>query len=92
MAALEELVIPEEISQLLESHMFEEISLILQDEYPDIRGLSVKNIKRFCQTYGIKKRGFVPDDELNEIVATSVQQVLCIRVTRSAYKFSTSCA
>ena len=34
MAPLEELVMPEKISQLLESHMFEKISLILQDEYP----------------------------------------------------------
>ena len=62
---------PEQISQLLESHTFEKISLILHDEYPDIRGLSVKSIKRFCQTYGIKKRRFLSEDELDEDATAS---------------------
>ena len=57
---------PEQISQLLDSHTFVKISLILHDECPDIRSLSVKSIKRFCQTYGIKKRRFLSEDELED--------------------------
>ena len=73
---VEDLVMPEQISQLFESHTFEEISLILRDEYPDIRGLSVKSIKRFCQTYGIKKIRF-----LGEAVASSVQVFYLLQFT-----------
>jgi hypothetical protein len=75
MAALEELVSLERIILLLQSHTFEEVSQILQHDFPDIRGLSVKSLKRFCQRHGIKKRGLVSDNELDEIVASSVRQV-----------------
>ena len=48
---------------------------ILQAEFPNQRGLSVKSIKRFCQAHGIAKRNIVTDDELDQIVESSVRQV-----------------
>ena len=33
--------------------------------------LSVKSIKRFCQTYGIKKKRFLPEDECSDEAVAS---------------------
>ena len=35
----------------------------------------MKSIKRFCQARGIAKRNIVTDDELDQIVESSVRQV-----------------
>lgn len=82
MAALDELVSFERIYQLLQNNTFEEISEILQEEFPDARGLSVKSIKRFCQTHGIKKRGLVSDNELDELLKSAIQQVILARLCK----------
>jgi hypothetical protein len=75
MAALEDLVSVETVRQLVKTHTLEEVSDILQTQFPNQRGLSLKSIKRFCQNTGIRKRNLVTDNELDEIVEASVRQV-----------------
>ena len=49
MAAIESLLVEN-------SHRtFEEISEVLQAEFPNKRGLSVKSLKRYCHMYEIKR-------------------------------------
>ena len=57
MAAIESLLDREVVHELVEnSHRtFEEISEVLQAEFPNKRGLSVKSLKRYCHMYEIKR-------------------------------------
>ena len=55
--------------------MLKKVLNILQAEFPNQRGLSVKSINCFCQVHGIAKRNIVTDDELDQIVESSVRQV-----------------
>ena len=77
MAALADILSVEAVRELVQNHTLKEVSNILQTEFPNQRGLSVKSIQRFCQAQGqgIAKRNTVTDDELDQIVESSVRQV-----------------
>ena len=75
MVALADILSVEAVRDLVQNHTLEEVSNILQTEFPNQRGLSVKSIKRFCQAHRIAKRNIVTDDELDQIAKSSVRQV-----------------
>ena len=75
MAALEDVVSVETVRELVKNNTLEDVSDILQMRFPNQRGLSIKSIKRFCQKHRIQKRNRVTDDELDQLVQASVQQV-----------------
>ena len=77
MAAIESLLDREVVRELVKnSHRtFEEISEVLQAEFPNKRGLSVKSLKRYCHMHEIKRRQKVADNELDEVVKSAVEQV-----------------
>ena len=75
MVALADILSVEAVRELVQNHTLEEVSNILQTEFPNQRGLRVKSIKRFCQAQGLAKRNIVTDDELDQIVESSVLQV-----------------
>ena len=75
MAALADILSVEAVRELVQNHTLKEVSNILQTEFPNQRGLSVKSIKRFCQAHEIAKRNIVTDDELDQIVESSVRLV-----------------
>ena len=75
MAALADILSVEAVRELVQNHTLEEVSNILQTEFPSKKGLSVKSRKRFCQAHGIAKRNIVTNDELDQIVESSVRQV-----------------
>ena len=75
MAVLADILSVEAVRELVQNHTLKEVSNILQTEFPNQRGLSVKSIKRFCQAQGLAKRNIVTDDELDQIVESSVLQV-----------------
>ena len=70
MAALADILSVEAARELVQNHTLKEVPNILQTEFPNQRG-----IKRFCQAHGIAKRNIVTDDELDQIVESSVRQV-----------------
>ena len=78
MAALADILSVEAVRELVQNHTLKKVSNILQTEFPNQRGLSVKSIKRFCQAQGIAKRNIVTDVELDQIVESSVRQVSLI--------------
>lgn len=53
----------------------EEISKILQDQYPAMRGLSSRSVKRYCHTHNIHATSRLSKPELTRVVATAVSQV-----------------
>ena len=75
MAALADILSVEAVRDLVQNHTLKEVSNILQTEFPNQSGLSVKSIKRSYQAHGIAKRNIVTDDELDQIVESSVRQV-----------------
>ena len=79
MAAIESLLDREVVSELVEnSHRtFKEISEVLQAEFPNKRGLSVKSLKRYYHMHEIKRRQNVADNELDEVVKSAVEQGPC---------------
>ena len=74
MAAIESLLDREIVRELVKNghRTFEEISEILQEEFPNKRGLSVKSLKRYCHMHEIKRRQNVADNELDEVVKSAV--------------------
>ena len=61
----------------MQNRKLKEVSNILQTEFPNQRGLSVKSIKRFCQAQGLAKTEILllHDNELDQIIESSVGQV-----------------
>lgn len=88
MAELEELVGKEFISSYLSCNTTKDLSDLLQARHPGKRGFSVRSIERFCQENDIKRKGFVSNDSLDELVRGAVSQVssrisqLCDGLTR----------
>jgi hypothetical protein len=87
MAALADHVSVEAVRELVQNHTLDEVSDILQTEFPNQRGFSIKSIKRFCQAHGIAKRKLVTDDELDQIVESSVRQVNVCTILISSCRF-----
>ena len=79
MAALEELedmkaVIEEKLSQGL---TYVDISRQIQEQYPNVKGFSIRSIERFCASHGLHKTSRLSQHELQKVVTTAVHQV-CI--------------
>ena len=53
----------------------EDLSDALMAAYPEQRGFSVRSIKRFCKDNGIRKRGLVSDERLDDAVKIAVSEV-----------------
>ena len=45
----------------------QEISNILKERHPDMRGLSEMNVRRFCNENGIRTRAFFDDSETQKM-------------------------
>lgn len=58
-----------------EGHTTEMLSDILKSRFPGKRGFSVRSIERFCQDNRIVRKGYVSDQQLDEIVCNAVSQV-----------------
>ena len=61
------------VSLLNEENTIEEISLILQDMYPNKRELSIRNLKRYCAKHGMSKR--ILRNTHDNLVAEAVEEV-----------------
>jgi len=65
---------PEDIIQFFrENKTYSDISIILQGRYPEVRGFSVKSIKRFCKDHGISPR--ISRGEVDVMVREAVSEV-----------------
>ena len=54
----------------------QEISNILKERYPDMRGLSAMNVRRFCNENRIKTRTTLNDSEIQKEVTKSIAEVI----------------
>jgi len=64
----------EEVSFFIEQgKTYQQISDILKERYPGIRGLSLRSLKRFCASNGLSTRASQESIELN--VSSAVEEV-----------------
>ena len=54
----------------------QEISNILKERHPDMRGLSAMNVRRFCNESGIRTRATLDDSEIEKEVTKSITEVI----------------
>ena len=54
----------------------QEISNILKERHPDMRGLSTMNVRRFCNENGIRTRTTLDDSEIGKEVTKSITEVI----------------
>ena len=52
-----------------------DMSNILQDMYPEVRGFSTRNIKRLCSKHGITRRAVVAEGCLDNAVRQAVREI-----------------
>ena len=77
--------------QLLEERKsYKEISEILKNDYPGVRGFSVPSIKLFCKNHGLTNR--ISQEELNGMVGEAVDEVMylecfVVRINYSKFTF-----
>ena len=76
--ALSSVILPDEMKSLVlrESKAHQEISNILRERHPDIRGSSAMNVRRFCNETGIRTRTTLDDSEVEKEVTRSVAEVI----------------
>ena len=54
----------------------QEISNILKERHPDMRGLSAMNVRGFCNENGIRTRTTLDDSEIEKEVTKSITEVI----------------
>ena len=77
MAAVGDLVDAEWVRNLLQdqNYTMEERAKLLQENFPGVRGCSLRSVQRFCQEHNIKKRTKISDEQLDNVVAEAVAEV-----------------
>ena len=76
--ALSSVILPDEMKSLVlrKRKTHQEISNILKERHPDMRGSSVMNVRRFCNETGIRTRATLDDSEVEKEVTKSVAEVI----------------
>ena len=77
MAALEDVLDRDFVRRFLveQKHTYEELVSEIKARYPNLKGCSLRSVKRFCSHQGIRKRMPVSDGELDIAVRAAVSEV-----------------
>ena len=60
-----------------------DLSDLLKERYHNARSFSVRSIERFCVENGIRRKGCVPDEILDELVKGACLRLICIQLVNS---------
>lgn len=52
---------------------FEQLSNLLKVQFPGQKGLSVRNLQRFCSVHNIKRNNDMTEDQIDHVVKTAVE-------------------
>ena len=58
-----------------QGHSLRSVSRHLQAMFPGVRGLSIRSVRQFCSSKGIRQRTTMTDWELDELVCSTVANV-----------------
>ena len=72
---MEAVVVEEEVRHLVESldYTHTQVSEELRGRFPNLRGLSSRSVRRYCESHAIHKYKPVDDDHLDVVVAGAIQ-------------------
>ena len=60
----------------IEGNTIDDLADVLKITYPEQRGFSPRSIKHFCKDKGIKRKGIVPDEQLDRELQVAVSEVV----------------
>jgi len=60
-----------------ENNSYEDLLAVVKNHYPNLRGCSLRSVKRFCSYHGIKKRISVANETVNIAVQGAISEVRC---------------
>ena len=69
-------------SLLIERLTYDRISAKLKREYPGVRGLSARSVRRFCLSEGIHKTSRLNCNNLDRVVVGCIHRVSLAKVAR----------
>ena len=77
MAALENILDEVFVRRFLmeENNSYKDLLVVIKNRYPNLRGCSLRSIKRFCSDHGIKKRMSVADETIDIAVQGAISEV-----------------
>ena len=77
MAALSEILEPRFVERFLieENNSCEDLVKEIKNQFPGVRGCSLRSMKRFCSQHGIKKEVSVSDNTLDLVVRSAFSEV-----------------
>ena len=55
--------------------VYEDLLMVIKNHYPNLRGCSLRSVKRFCTNHGIKKRMSVADGTVDIAVQGAILEV-----------------
>jgi len=81
MAALENIL--DEVRRFLieennSYEVYEDLLVVIKNRYPNLRGCSLRSVKRFCTNHGIKKRMSVADGTVDIAIQGAISEVRSI--------------
>ena len=78
MAALSEILEPRFVERFLveENNRYEDLVEEIKNQFPGVKGCSLRSVKRFCSQHGIKKHGVpVSNEMLDGVVQRAISEV-----------------
>ena len=58
-----------------ENNSYEDLVKEIKNQFPGVRGCSLRSVKRFCSQHGIKKPVSVSDNTLDLVVRSAISEV-----------------
>lgn len=77
MAVLSEILEPRFVERYLieENNSYEDLVEEIKNQFPGVRGCSLRSVKRFCSQHGIKKQVPVSTETLDLVVQSAISEV-----------------
>ena len=77
MAALSEILEPRFVERFLieENNSYEDLVKEIKNQFPGVRGCSLRSMKRFCSHHGIKKQVSVSDNTPDLVLRSAFSEV-----------------
>jgi len=65
-----------------ENNSYEDVLVVIKNHYPNLRGCTLRSVKRFCSYHGIRKRISVADETVDIAVQGAISGVRCSNIIR----------
>ena len=87
MATLEDILEVDFVCGFLleENNTYEDLVLAIENRHPNLRGCSLRSVKRYCSNHGIKKRKPVSNEEIDTAMRSAISEVYFLPNVRNNF-------